>query len=918
MHIFISIFFSFIISVIDCQHHYSISQISPKSLAYADDADSNENIKSSLAVELINDKMDAIKSESVYVRVERSALPILNEGKSLTGNENRFEIDKAESSGRYYNSIDPTLTSSDDDSANQMTKNVQAENFLVKRGRSSRPQLKEVNSVMPMETATKAISFMPRQNNPDIQDIITGIVKLLNGNVNVHANNQGQFLKPPNNNRINNRGPPRISEAQVSIGDDNQEQMPLNNNNNNNKPSYERPADNSLPIRPFLTGVPLPEQIVPSMQAQNYRPGFVSQNRPPWKRPNPRPPTGFQRRPILHQQHMLHQQMQHQQNLQNQQQQNLQHQHQQPQTIPTHFGVEKEKEVVEEHEEENDDDEDEEKPEVEQITNNHVINSFNDDSDRENQKLDDEKYGLVKNETAKKEDIQPTTVFTIIQSTSEVNTVQELFDSTTSDIMDTSSISQMLESSFANDISSSMLTSTSSSIVKTPTILDTAAIKIPSTFNSLEFDSSSSLSTPPNTNLNTQYRPRPGMVLDDPEFKPGHKTNHQGQPPPQLAPRLPPQQQQKLPPGYGEIFDVTLSAIQGPSGNTGSQQTINIRPFGGGSYDGTDILLTPSGDQGFVSIDGKRTYLNLFGESSDLPLQISSSQVVNQPQIKPTNIYQQSSPPAGITGTGYVIAETEPTIKKNHPQNRPIQRPRQPPSNQQSSPVRIDTCIVGDDSTCDQTQNEKCKTENGVSSCNCKPGKNFFSIYLFIYRSNFIYSFNYYLLGYARRKHREPCRKIVSLLVSIRVDRYHDRKIVWSPQLNDTSSEQYRTLKYESFRAIDSAMSMTPFSDEFMDATINKIYQGDASKGLPGVFVNFTLMIEENLETTRPTIRNEIQRHLIGVIHRRNNNIGNSALFVDSPPGSVSAVQDLDECLSHDLNDCHSEATCRNIWGSYT
>lgn len=27
---------------------------------------------------------------------------------------------------------------------------------------------------------------------------------------------------------------------------------------------------------------------------------------------------------------------------------------------------------------------------------------------------------------------------------------------------------------------------------------------------------------------------------------------------------------------------------------------------------------------------------------------------------------------------------------------------------------RIDTCIVGDDSTCDQTQNEKCKTEAGM------------------------------------------------------------------------------------------------------------------------------------------------------------------------------------------------------------
>lgn len=112
-------------------------------------------------------------------------------------------------------------------------------------------------------------------------------------------------------------------------------------------------------------------------------------------------------------------------------------------------------------------------------------------------------------------------------------------------------------------------------------------------------------------------------------------------------------------------------------------------------------------------------------------------------------------------------------------------------------------------------------------------------------------------------------------------------------------------------------MSMTPFSDEFLDAVVSNVYQGDPSKGLAGVFVNLTLMIEENGQTIRPAIKNDIQRHLMGVLHRRNNNIGNSALFVDSVPGSVSAVVDLNECEEPDLNDCHSEASCTNIWGSY-
>lgn len=41
----------------------------------------------------------------------------------------------------------------------------------------------------------------------------------------------------------------------------------------------------------------------------------------------------------------------------------------------------------------------------------------------------------------------------------------------------------------------------------------------------------------------------------------------------------------------------------------------------------------------------------------------------------------------------------------------------------QQNAVRIDTCIVGDDSTCDTAQNEMCKTDVGVSSCHCRPGK---------------------------------------------------------------------------------------------------------------------------------------------------------------------------------------------------
>lgn len=88
-------------------------------------------------------------------------------------------------------------------------------------------------------------------------------------------------------------------------------------------------------------------------------------------------------------------------------------------------------------------------------------------------------------------------------------------------------------------------------------------------------------------------------------------------------------------------------------------------------------------------------------------------------------------------------------------------------------------------------------------------------------------------------------------------------------------------------------MSMTPFSDQFLGAKVNSIYKGDRTAGQAGVFVNLTLQLEENTETSKPTVRSHIQRELLGVIHRRSNNVGNSALWVDSPPGSVSNLQGI-------------------------
>lgn len=750
----------------------------------------------------------------------------------------------------------------------RMAKELSEDSFLLKGGPRSLTSGSPISptSVMPMASIA-TMTNNPRQNpNPDIQDIITGIVKLLNGNVNVHANTQS--TRRPVHTRINNRGPPRLSENPPSQLD--YENMPTGSMRPPPYP-FERPEG---PARPFLTGVPIPEQIVPSMQ-QNYRPGFISQNRPPWQRPRPRPPV-TNRRPF-----------------------------------PSYKPI-----PMPEYRPED---------EIQLTTSEYEGNTVEIPTDT---KLDNNNYEVGENgfdylpnempqepftkkeEVTKKKDKNPGKSTEKKSSIEPSSTISSIIESTTHIVP----IITESESSLESSIEDSLTTISSSHSETTPIpskIDDITTTEIQSTSLNIQSTSASSQNVIKSTESSSvpsfnDYHPRPGIVLDDPEFKPGglaRPSTQQPQIQQQQRPRPPVQPSRpNLPPGYGEIFDITLSAIQGPGSGSGSKQTVKIKPYGSygtaplpgsaaqGNYGGDvvtgagtgngDIIIAPTGDESFVSIDGKRTYIDLFGEPTAPP---STSATQQRPTVKPTQVVI----PPGVTGTGYAVVETETINPQPKPAaNRPPPhyRPRHPP---QQPPVRIDTCIVGDDSTCDQTQNEKCKTDSGVSSCHCRP-------------------------GFGRRKHREPCRKVVSLLMSLRVDKIYERRVIWDNKLAQENSEPYGQLSYEAIRAIDSAMSMTPFSDEFIEAHVNRIYNGNASQGAAGVFVNITLSVsffflpifwilftdfcfqlEESSETLRPSLKSDIQRHLLGVIHRRNNNIGNSALYVESPPGSVSNLQGL-------------------------
>lgn len=138
---------------------------------------------------------------------------------------------------------------------------------------------------VPATNMTQNSSLRSDKPSPDIHDIINGFVKLLNGNVQVQVNPNAHTLggRPlyPIRTRINNRGPPRITDVPLldfepplpprpTVGS--RPSHPANNFKDPPpypfdipEPIESLPPQPSTVLRPYVSGIPLPEQIVPEM-----------------------------------------------------------------------------------------------------------------------------------------------------------------------------------------------------------------------------------------------------------------------------------------------------------------------------------------------------------------------------------------------------------------------------------------------------------------------------------------------------------------------------------------------------------------------------------------------------------------------------------------------------------------------------
>ncbi|XP_037295958.1 uncharacterized protein LOC115444518 isoform X2 [Manduca sexta] len=906
---------------------YTISQLSPKSGSIGESThivlqtstvqDLPFSIEPSVkhhddVTELTTDEHVMPKSAEFIVRESRS----INDDIPSSNNEIDSELE-VHNKRKYYD-IHPTKTvnyyNSDDGVilpserfGDRLDFKFPGEGQRVPKARALAPTGPRIRPTAVQPIFATATPRDEGRQNSDIQNIITGIVKLLNGNVNVQANSQLLNGRPgrPVASRINNRGPPRITD------------VPLDFDKITPPPHPFMPTKTPPPYpfdRPPHHGVNLPEQIVPPLN----RPG-LHRPLPPWQRPRPRPPNRrpnpglpmYKPVPIHHDPVETSQEANENETTHSE---NNIHQDEMPLiNLPDTNTTEA--------------------PEKEEFKTTTETSTTTSTTETTTTSTTTEKPTTTSTTTTTTEKPTTTSTTTTTTTTTEKPTTETTKQTTTTDKpttteklttsekpktekptkidkdkkKDSTAVVEkkhkvnedkvvnkiaknetMVEQILQPSIPENRPQFSSSSATPTPTegLLEHVTSPLDST-TPIEISSINQQPLPTSQGMPYQpYRPRPGIVLDDTDFKP-HGSRYRPERPDAAVITAP---EVRLP-GYGEIFDVTVSAIQGP-GEAGSVHIEHINPASVGEHD--DIIVSPSGEQGFVSIDGKRTYLNLFDSSTPTtggPTRVHTPPQHSVPPVAAPSHRPPHSPhsPGPQLGTGVAIpADDEPAPPVRRPAPPQLLRPHQ--YARPTPAVRIDTCIVGDDSTCDQSQNEKCRTEAGISSCQCRP-------------------------GYARRVHRDPCRRVVALILNLRVDRLYDRKVTWDAKLADKDSEPYQQLSFEAVRAIDSAFSMTPFSDDFVQGAVNGLHRGDGQH--EGVFVNYTILLQETAETLRPAAASDIQKHVVGVLRRRHHNVGTSALWVRAPAASVPPLADVDECSSPELNDCHELASCTNTWGGF-
>ncbi|GFS58180.1 EGF-like domain-containing protein [Trichonephila inaurata madagascariensis] len=150
-----------------------------------------------------------------------------------------------------------------------------------------------------------------------------------------------------------------------------------------------------------------------------------------------------------------------------------------------------------------------------------------------------------------------------------------------------------------------------------------------------------------------------------------------------------------------------------------------------------------------------------------------------------------------------------------------------PPPLPQLPEIRIDTCVVGDDSTCDVQLKEQCRTERGVAK-----------------------------------------------LADQNIDPSH-----FVP-----GSPEYQKLNFEASHAVSTLFGYGPLSDAYRGAVVNRIYF-IANR----MVINSTVHLSES--EVRGSLRHHVEHAVATAISNRENRLGTSQLYVNGPLSALVEVE---------------------------
>ncbi|GAU89139.1 hypothetical protein RvY_01724-2 [Ramazzottius varieornatus] len=214
------------------------------------------------------------------------------------------------------------------------------------------------------------------------------------------------------------------------------------------------------------------------------------------------------------------------------------------------------------------------------------------------------------------------------------------------------------------------------------------------------------------------------------------------------------------------------------------------------------------------------------------------------------------------------------------------------PTDAHDDGIKLETCSLGDDSTCNQAAYEVCRNEDGATTCSCK-------------------------LGTGRQHLRDVCQGVFSFYVYLRCNRLYDRQLSFGPAFANRKSYPYTVLEREIQLGVDSIMRATSFAPQYVGSHVNS-FSAFAEDLLANVTVTFFPPSNLLSDTNSLALTTRLQEAILDKLRESERRLGISNVYVSSLLTAVAGVQDINECAFRDLNDCAANnSICTNTPGTF-